>query len=322
MSLQCPPASVMDELERNLQAAWVEKIPNRRYAYTKPQTPLHAGSGEFWGEVFEESQPVPLDSTKRSTFSAFADSKQRLMAVSDVFCALLWVAFAVCVVLFFNRYDNILAQGDSWYSLMLVAFILAALARFGFFVTNRLWGRFDFESVLTWVDMQGSFQVASVGTGNQLQSQMQTNSEFVRVENMTLRVWRTRIESVVFGKDATRQVMAMFSTDAEAKILANTLQEYAAAQSVLAAPQSDVDRQKLQSISSADGQLQVAQSATVSALSNAVTGTSLLEQTLEKKATADAVAAASQAGEKFCTECGAKAAAAAKFCGQCGAKLS
>lgn len=224
----------------------------------------------------------------------------------------------------FNKYDSILASGESWYSLLLVALVLALLARFGLNVTSLLWGRFDFQSVLTWVDMQGSFQVASVGTGNQLQSQLQTNSEFVRVENMTLRVWRTRIESVVFGKDAERDVLAMFSMDSEAKQLASILQKYAASQSVLSAPQSDLDRQKLQAISSADGQLLAAQSS-VAQLAQSGAVAELLPgaagAVAPSIASSDASASSTDAMNRFCTECGAQVLASAKFCGQCGAKL-
>lgn len=61
-----------------------------------------------------------------------------------------------------------------------------------------LWGRFDFTSDLTWVEMQGTDQVSS---------QMQTKSESEIV----------RAESVVLGKDNGRQSTALFSTDAEAK---------------------------------------------------------------------------------------------------------
>lgn len=346
MSLQCPPASIMDEIERVQQAGWVERIPNKRYAYQKPQTPLQAGSGDFAGGILEESQPVPLDGSKRSVFSVFSNSRQRLAAVADLLSAVLWVGFAVAVVLFFNRYDSALASGGSWYSMLLVALVLALLARFGLRLTEILWGRFEFQSVLTWVDMQGSFQVASVGTGNQLQSQMQTSTDFIRVENMTLRVWRTRIESVVFGKDQPRQVMALFSTDAEARALGNTLQEYAAAQSVLAAPHSDVDRQKLAAISSADTQLQQAAAAGSqnTALPDARVALAALGSPPQQPAPVSAEQAAQQySGEKasespvgssgrddgvvqsgraFCTDCGAAVVATARFCGQCGVKLT
>ena len=55
---------------------------------------------------------------------------------------------------------------------------------------------------------------------------------------MTLRVWRARVESVAFGKDAPRQVTALFSTEPEAQALADHLCEFGRAQSVLLAPTS------------------------------------------------------------------------------------
>ena len=71
--------------------------------------------------------------------------------------------------------------------------------------------------MLTWVEMVGSYQTSRIGTGNNFTSRMNTENDVVRTEAMTLRVWRARIESVVFGKDEARQVTAMFSTEQEAQ---------------------------------------------------------------------------------------------------------
>ena len=98
-----------------------------------------------------------------------------------------------------------------------------------------MWGRFNFESILTWVEMVGSWQTSRIGTGNNFGGRMNTENNVVRTEAMTLRVWRARIESVVFGKDDARQVMAMFSTEQEARALAEQLMQFARSQSVLVA---------------------------------------------------------------------------------------
>ena len=58
----------------------------------------------------------------------------------------------------------------------------------------------------------------------------------VLTEAATLRVWRARIESVVFGKDDARQVTAMFSTEQDAKALAQHLMQFTQSQSKRAKP--------------------------------------------------------------------------------------
>src|SRR5207245_6473126 len=62
---------------------------------------------------------------------------------------------------------------------------------------------------------------------------------------MTLRVWRARIESVVFGKDAARQVTAMFSTEKEARALAQHLMQFGRSQSVLVSPGAPEDQARI-----------------------------------------------------------------------------
>ena len=184
--------------------------------------------------------------------------------------------------------------------------IFAIVARFGLRNAAVLWGRFDFTSDLTWVEMQGTYQVSRIGTGNQFSSQMQTESEIVRVESMTLRVWRARLESVVFGKDNSRQITALFSTDAEAKGLLQRLAQFGQGQSVIAAPQAAEDQRRLAHIGQASQAL-----AAATGVSDAGLG-ALLGQ-------AAPAPAALPPATKFCTGCGAKVAADARFCAACGA---
>ena len=130
--------------------------------------------------------------------------------------------------------------------------ILSFVAAYCFQASARLWGRFNFESVLTWVEMVGSYQTSRIGTGNNFTSRMNTENDVVRTEAMTLRVWRARIESVVFGKDDARQVTAMFSTEADAKALATDLMQFARSQSVLVAPFSGEDQARISALNAGE----------------------------------------------------------------------
>ena len=75
---------------------------------------------------------------------------------------------------------------------------------------------------------------------------------------MTLRVWRARIESVVFGKDDARQVTAMFSTEQEAKALAAELTAFARSQSMLVAPFSGEDERRIAALGAGERAMQAA----------------------------------------------------------------
>ena len=100
--------------------------------------------------------------------------------------------------------------------------------------------------------MVGSWQTSRIGTGNNFTSRMNTENNVVRTEAMTLRVWRARIESVVFGKDEARQVTAMFSTEQEAKALAAQLMQFARSQSVLVAPFSGEDEKRIAALNAGE----------------------------------------------------------------------
>ena len=163
------------------------------------------------------------------------------------------VLAAIGMTLVFVRNFDV---GAPWqqnrFSLVGTSAILAFVAAFCFQASARLWGRFNFESILTWVEMVGSWQTSRIGTGNNFTSRMNTENNVVRTEAMTLRVWRARIESVVFGKDEARQVTAMFSTEQEAKALAAQLMQFARSQSVLVAPFSGEDEKRIAALNAGE----------------------------------------------------------------------
>jgi hypothetical protein len=315
LSMNGPPASLMDELDRTLQSEWVERIPNRRYARIDPETSARTPSGSFAGELFEETQPLPQGGAQVPRFaSALADRRHRPLLLIDLYALGLIVAAVVMGLMFVKNFDVMGGWQDNRLSLLGTATILAFVAAFCFRQSARLWGRFNFESVLVWVEMIGNYQTSRVGTGNALTSRMNTENDVVRTEAMTLRVWRARVESVVFGKDAQRQVTAMFSTDKEAKALAAHLMNFARGQSVLVAPTAMEDQARIAALNLGEAQLQSAPSP---AALPAATSAADLQRELQ---TAAAVARVAPAAV-HCTQCGTLAAAGARFCAQCGTAL-
>ncbi|MEN9912140.1 MAG: hypothetical protein RI956_584 [Pseudomonadota bacterium] len=229
---------------------------------------------------------------------------------------------------------------QNW-SLLTGAFMMISAALFCLKNAAHLWGRFDFKSNLLWVTVQGNYQTATLGTGNNFSGQMHTENKFVRVEDMTVNIWRTCIESVCFGANSPRQMTSMFATQKEAKDLVNDLLAYINGQSILTAPQSDRDRYKMATLFQAEHILKTGKSAanpidvvnfhTDTLLKNDTTVSSktihntlnILPDDLDVPTAMPEL----QADEvvlqfKFCSVCGTRHLLNAKFCSKCGAVLN
>jgi len=170
--------------------------------------------------------------------------------------------------------------------------------------------------VLTWVEMVGSYQTSRIGTGQNFSSRLNTENDVVRTEAMTLRIWRARIESVVFGKDDARQITAMFSTEAEAKALAADLMAFGRSQSVLVAPFSGEDQNRIAALNAGERALlppgEAASAAQVQ--HHLQTAAALASGTLP---------AAAPAARRFCSACGTEVTSPnARFCSNCAAPLT
>lgn len=336
LSMNGPPGALITELDRRLQDGWTERIPNRRYTRLEPTTQAAAGSGRFAGELMEETQPMPLSGTAAPALAgALHARRHRALVMIDLYATLLVVAATACALLYVRALNPETLGSDAGVQAATQAGLVAtwlpghapigysliclAVAAFCFQSAGAIWGRFNFESVLVWVELLGTWQTSRIGTGNQLSSQLRSDNEVVRVESMTLRVWRARLESVVFDKDDERQVTAMFSTAQEAKQLAHDLAAFAGSQSIFVAPGAPEDRQRLMSLQMSERALAGAQANPTGPVdptaAHAITSAATAHEALR-------VDAAHGLSARFCTACGAAAAADARFCAQCGIALS
>ncbi len=315
LSMNGPPPALITELDRTLQNEWVEQIPNRRYTRLEPVTEGAAGSGRFAGELLEETQPMPMSGTAPVTFEgALTSSRHSWLVVLDLYGALLTVMGVVCALVYVHGFDPSRVLSDGWGNTATVGYaaVCLAIAAFCFQSAGAIWGRFNFESVLVWVELLGTWQSSRIGTGNQLSSRLQTENDVVRVESMTLRVWRSRIESVAFGKDGSRQVTAMYATSQEAARLAAALQDFAGRQSVFIAPRAAEDRHRIDALQATEALLGGA--AAAPARQPALSGAGAAHDALR-------VAGAHAGQLRFCCACGTKAIVGAKFCSACGEAL-
>ena len=321
LSMNAPPASLMDELDRLMQAAWTESIPNRRYARIDPATSAATPSGSFAGELFEESQPLPATGTKPPSFAAaLTEPRHRALLLLDLYATALVIAAVVMSLMFVHQFEVSASWRDNRFSLIGTSAILAVIAAFCFQAASRLWGRFNFESVLTWVEMVGTYQTSRIGTGNNFSSRMNTENDVIRTEAMTLRIWRARIESVVFGKDGPRQVTAMFSTEQEARALQTDLTEFARGQSVLVAPGSREDQARIAALNAGEHAMLPPKDGAGAAVQ--------VEQHLQAAAAIASMGGVAPSNpttaqaKRYCSACGAEVAANARFCSNCAAPVA
>ena len=323
LSMNAPPATLMDELDRLMQASWTERIPNRRYARIDPVTTAATPSGSFAGELFEESQPLPTTGTQAPTLaSALAGERHRALLLLDLYATALVIGGIGLSLAFVRNFDVGAPWQENRFSLAGTAAILAFVAAFCFQAAARLWGRFNFESVLVWVEMMGNWQTSSIGTGNNFTSRVNTENSVVRTEAMTLRVWRARIESVVFGKDDARQVTAMFSTEQETKALAAELAAFARGQSILVAPFSGEDERRIAALGAGERAMQAATGAapdSAAQIERHLYTAAALSSAVPPSGPVAAPGAASL--RRFCRQCGVEAPSGARFCPACAAPL-
>jgi zinc-ribbon domain len=320
-SFNSDPNLLMQEIDREMQRSWSLRIPNRRYARVLPEIALNQRAGNFKGVLLEETQPLAPSAFKRMDWSVVAAYPRFFwLAVIDVlgvvftlFGALLLVVFAVQ----FNPFQD-------WRPVLGFATLglsLVAVGGYAFRSAHTLWGRFDFESKLTWIDMEGSFIRSKIDLGNRLQDRVFTERDIINVENMTLRVWVTQLRSVVFGHQsggsATQRIITgMLGLPAESEYLKNLITQFAAAQSVVVAPSSAEDARRMAAMG-AMNQLGAASGA--AGAPQSIIADMLLQVAHPQAAASGAMVAPKP--QRFCTACGERNPADAAFCESCGAAL-
>ncbi len=351
-SFNSDPNLLMQEIDREMQRNWAQRIPNRRYARILPNIALNQHSGNFKGLMLEETQPMAPSAFSKLDWSVvMAYPRFFWLMVIDALGLMLTLAGTVALVIFAVQFDPM----QAWKPVLGYATLgmsLVAVGGYAFRSAHTLWGRFDFESTLTWIEMEGSFIRSRIDLGNRLQDRVFTGRDVINVENMTLRVWVTQLRSVVFGHQshgsATRRIITgMLGQPKEAEYLKNLVTQFAQAQSIVVAPGSTEDARRMAGMGALnrlgaahDGQTALPSAFTAEALLQAaqsVTGkppdvladAALAAQFGEGENTVavsvptaamDAVVPAART-HRFCPACGTRNEISAGFCDSCGQKL-
>lgn len=245
INMNANPAKLFEELERLLQTRWVEGIPNRRYAAKKLPDVLAGASGSFHGEAMEETQPLPKSAAAQTSI------KEQITLPDSRGLTGLTVLAALCFIgataVGYHLADAQIG-GERVVSLAALAVTLFFSGIYCLQNAHLLWGRVDFNSVLLWVELQGSFEEAQINIGNQLASAMSSSKRVVNVESMTMRVWVAELDTVILSKDGRRDLIGMQGRPDLAVYFADHLQTFAQQAPAVVAPASATDQQRLAQI--------------------------------------------------------------------------
>lgn len=304
LTINAHPNKLIEEIDRVLMERWYSRIPNRRYTRRSPV--VSGEQGQFSADLFEETQPRPQPNrTAEGVAHAMAAPQFRWLLILTAFAALCMVAGTLATLMFSK---GVLA-GKVNTTIAAMALFQLAVGVFCFRAAHVLWGRFDFVSELMWVELSGSYESARVNVGNQLSGQVQTQKSVINVEAMTMRVWVSEIDTVIFGKDAGRQLIRMRGMQAAANELSAHLKAFGETRSMVVAPTSAADLERARQVG-ATGQA-VTAGVSAAALAMESGGSDLALATKP-------AAAESSARPRFCTGCGVTLAPQMRFCGDCG----
>jgi len=246
VSMNCHPSQLWIEAKRNFRCNWVRGIPNRVYAYVPPGL-TDAAHGMFQGYLLEETQPIPTLSSDASSSREAGTGKSPQHRFALVGWSLIMTISATLVaVCTASKFESMTAAEISRILLIVGALGISALRTFR--IGHLLWSRIHFRSRLVLIVIDGTFQSAELTIGNQFADHVQSKSMLTRVENASLRVWVADVDSVAFGKNSRRSIIAMKSADGYAKAISDELVRFAQDQSSIAVPTSRQDLEKSQTL--------------------------------------------------------------------------
>jgi len=303
LSLNSHPTQLFDELDREMQKEWTEQIPNRRYARVLPV--INNGSGTFMGEALEETQPMPRDDMRQIDLkSCFSLPRYKWLGWLNSMGVLLTLIGVISMIVF-----SALMESESFESSVTVfaTFGLAMLlvGAFCFKAGHILWGRFDFVSELIWIETKGNYQSAKLDYGNQFTDRVKTEKQVINIESMTLRVWVAQLETVSFGKNSQRWLVGMRGMQDKARYISQHVIEFAGNQSIIVAPTSGADMQKIAALSAINqiggGQSVDPRAIMLGAIDNASRGAASLPEIM-----CLACSGVLEPNTAFCSNCGTK----------------
>ena len=321
-SFNCQPSLIMGEYDRHMQTNWTSQVPNRRYLRVDPTVDVTRASGNFKGEAMEETQPVPMLKNELTFAEAWADARLKMLLVLDA----MGLAFLVLSALFLFWFGMQIGQPDSGIGSLLEGGIFLSLGYFAFHASHALWKRFDFDSRVVWLEMDGSYVSANMEHGNVMHDTIKTRSNVIQIQSMTFRVWVARLSSVTFGVNAPRHIVGLYGEPSYAASLAAHLRQFAQNQAMILAPTSQADIERHSALARLNQQSrspqigQQEEQPSVLAIQDDQGETTLLP--VEERTEQGSEETTNQTiAVNFCSQCGSNLEPKDMFCTNCGGRL-
>jgi len=328
LTMNSHPKQLLDELERKMQEQWVATLPNRCYSRLFPVILPKAQSGSFEGELLEETQPVPKNDLKSMTFSScFSEPYFRWLGWLNSYGLIMMLISVITMVIFATTILTAEGLNRSIIPFATLGISLWVLGNYCFGAGKFLWGRFDFISKLIWVEIKGNYQSAQMDYGNKFTDRVQSKKQVINIETMTLRVWIAEVETVTYGKNSIRSILAMRGLKDEAAALHLHLTTFGQQQSMFVAPTSSVDLQRASSLGAMnqiggkgiDG-LHALSGSVADALKKATVDDQSVESHMEHQPPVDAHDDSNNSPS--CPQCQTPTQPGMKFCPDCGTRLA
>jgi hypothetical protein len=306
-NIRCSPAQIMGELDRAVREGTVERAPNWNYIWKDPDIDLKVPSGRFSAEALVEMHIVPYSRESTELASVWADPNRRRIVLLDIAGAILTITGAWLLAFQVAVYESI-------WSLELYGVISVVLGSFAFMAAHRIWSRFEFDSRLLWMVLDGTYTSRSLRVGRAHRDVMETHSQMAQIESMTFRLCAGRLQSVMYGKHAERDMVQMMGDSELVQQLSERLYSFAQAHAVVAAPGSSADLERsaqLVAMNKADRHSQLSGPASAASAGKLV-GVDASSRGRESGA------ADSPGQGMFCTGCGKAVEVGDAFCRHCG----
>lgn len=306
-NLRCLPAQVMRELDRTLSQGFGKRVGGWRYVWTEPQVDLTAPSGSFLGESITETQPLPIPKESPELLSAWVDPSRRRIVLLDIGGAALTIIGALLLAAHGMASWGSAQSNTPW----VYGSLFIVLGSFSFMAGHRIWSRFDFESVVLWITMDGHYTSGSLKHGTRRDT-IETRSQLAQIESMTFRLWAARLHTVTYGRHSERYVVQMTGESDLASKLTQRLYTFAQSQAVLVAPTSEADLERHAQLAQMNrfrhnGRLAASRPAELAAEP-------------QEAASLEESARDASAGGLLCTACNQSRDAGDTFCRHCGVR--
>jgi hypothetical protein len=301
LTINAHPNKLIEEVDRILQSSWFSTIPNRKYTRREPE--INGQQGQFTAEIFEEIQPRPQQNRVAENLHHALSTERFFWLTCLTILALGYFILGTFAAIFLAQ--KILDGVPVW---TMITFTISefAVGLFCYRTAHMLWGRFDFTSELIWIEIAGSFESANVKIGNPLTSNIQTTKNVINIENMSLRIWVAEIDTVIFSKDARRQLIGMRGLPALAQSIATRLKKFSEQSSMIVVPSSSQDLERAHKISVMNQAIEgINGKTTLASDAHSTIGMQQkLSATLMKPLHCTSCQAALGSGDIFCGACG------------------